>query len=58
MQTKQIKNTAPAKPATDQVATPAPVEVPLDRVIESMRRDALLNPEQYAEETKVPGGGE
>ena len=37
---------------------PQPTQVPLDRVIESVKRDSLDSPEEYLEETEIPGGGE
>lgn len=58
MDTDHITQNAPAKPATDEVVTPKPTDVPLDRVVESVRQDSIKNPERYAKETEIPGGGE
>ena len=58
MNTNQKTQTETVTPATDQVVTPAPVEVPLDRVVASVRQDAVQNPKRYAKETETPGGGE
>ena len=53
MNTDSLRITAAAEETTRQ--TPAR---PLDEVLEQVRRDAVVNSQEYLEETTVPHGGE